>query len=50
MFKLPREGKAGSGPLAGWWLCGLDASWQPASCVLVERLSRLWGHSDLCSC
>lgn len=50
VFKLLREGKAGSGPLAGQWLCCLDTSWQPASCVLAEYLSRLWGHNDLCSC
>lgn len=26
VFKLLREGKAGSGSFAAWWLCGLDAS------------------------
>lgn len=33
VFKVLRDGKAGSGPLAGRWLCGLGSSWQPASCV-----------------
>lgn len=33
MLKVPREGKAGSGSLAGRWLCGLGTSGQLASCV-----------------